>query len=76
MTEAEAVAEAGRCLRCGCSTTCGLCARICSSFAVAPDEKSGQERINREKCHACGMCAQLCPNRNIEIVAETTGCGR
>ncbi len=72
MTEAEAVAEASRCLRCGCSVTCGLCARVCSSFAIAPEGNGRQERIDRQKCHACGMCAQLCPNRNIEIVAETT----
>jgi formate dehydrogenase major subunit len=71
MTEAEAIAEASRCLRCGCSVTCGLCERICSSFAVSLDDGTQQERIDRKKCHACGMCAQLCPNRNIEIVAET-----
>jgi NADPH-dependent glutamate synthase beta subunit-like oxidoreductase/dihydroorotate dehydrogenase len=71
MSEAEAVAEAARCLRCGCSVTCGLCHRICSSFAISL-EKDGYD-IAKDKCHACGMCAQLCPNRNIEIVAEETG---
>ena len=70
MSEVEAVAEAARCLRCGCSTTCGLCHRICSSFAISL-EKDGYA-IAKDKCHACGMCAQLCPNRNIEIVAEET----
>ena len=69
MTEAEAVAEASRCLRCGCSVTCGLCERICSSFAVSGEE-DGYE-IDKEKCHACGMCVQLCPTRNIELVTET-----
>jgi len=72
MTEAEAVAEATRCLRCGCSVTCGLCERICSSFAISLDERTQQEKIDREKCHACGMCVQLCPNKNIELVTETT----
>ena len=71
MTEAEAVAEATRCLRCGCSVSCGLCERICSSFAISLDEHTQQDIIDREKCHACGMCVQLCPNKNIELVAET-----
>ena len=70
MTEAEAVAEAGRCLTCGCSVTCGLCERICSSFAISLDEGTQQEQIDRKKCHACGMCVQLCPNRNIEMLVE------
>jgi NADPH-dependent glutamate synthase beta subunit-like oxidoreductase len=70
MTEAEAIAEAARCLRCGCSETCGLCHRVCSSFAISL-EKDGFD-IAKDKCHACGLCAQLCPNKNIEIVAEET----
>lgn len=72
MTEAEAIAEASRCLRCGCSVSCGLCERICSSFAIKLHEDTQQERIDRKKCHACGMCVQLCPNRNIELVTETS----
>ncbi len=71
MSEAEAVMEAARCLRCGCSVTCGLCARICSSFAIALE--GANYVIDKEKCHACGMCAQLCPNKNIEIVAAKAG---
>jgi len=69
MTEAEAIAEAARCLRCGCSVTCGLCQRICSSFAVSLVD--GRYLIDKEKCHGCGMCVQLCPNNNIEMVIET-----
>ena len=71
MTEAEAIAEASRCLNCGCTAACGLCQRICSSFAVSLDPHTRQEQIDTEKCHACGMCVQLCPNKNIELVAET-----
>ncbi len=66
MSEAEAVAEAARCLRCGCTITCGLCGRICSSFAISLENDSYV--ISEEKCHACGMCVQLCPNQNIELV--------
>jgi len=68
MSEAEAVAEAARCLRCGCAVTCGLCERICSSFAISLE--GDVYSIDKEKCHACGMCVQLCPNQNIEMVRE------
>jgi NADPH-dependent glutamate synthase beta subunit-like oxidoreductase len=73
MTEAEAVAEAGRCLKCGCSVTCGLCKRICSSFAIHYEGELDGYVIDKDKCHACGMCAQLCPNRNIEIIEAPAG---
>jgi formate dehydrogenase major subunit len=67
LTEEEAVKEASRCLVCGCGEGCGLCFRICSSFAV---ERQGNDafRINEEKCVACGMCFRRCPNQNIEMV--------
>lgn len=67
LTEAEAVAEAQRCLNCGCGEGCGLCASICSEFAihvVAPDVWE----INKDECVACGMCFNRCPNKNIEMV--------
>jgi len=67
LTEAEAVAESQRCLNCGCGEGCGLCASICSEFAihlVAPDTWE----INRDECVACGMCFNRCPNKNIEMV--------
>jgi len=66
MTEEEAVAEAQRCLNCGCGAGCQLCARICNAFAVSVE--GDQVIFDEEKCHACGMCMHLCPNENIEIV--------
>jgi NADPH-dependent glutamate synthase beta subunit-like oxidoreductase len=71
MTEEEAVAEAKRCLNCGCGEGCGLCATICNQFAIhlkAPD----QWEINSEECVACGMCYNRCPNGNIEIIDKHT----
>jgi NADPH-dependent glutamate synthase beta subunit-like oxidoreductase/ferredoxin len=67
LTEAEAVEEASRCLGCGCGAGCGLCARICSHFAVS---RQGADcfQIDEEKCVACGMCFRRCPNQNIEMV--------
>jgi len=67
MTEAEAIAEASRCLNCGCGEGCQLCKTICTDFApeiIAPDTM----HICKEDCVACGMCYNRCPNGNIEMV--------
>jgi NAD-dependent dihydropyrimidine dehydrogenase PreA subunit len=66
MTEDEARSEAARCLNCGCGVACGVCYRVCMSMAIK--EVDGRYVIDREKCHACGMCFQRCPNKNIEMV--------
>ena len=65
-TDEEAVAEASRCLSCGCSAGCAICAQLCNAFAV----KVEGERVvfDEDKCHACGMCMRRCPNKNIEII--------
>ena len=67
MTEAEALAEAARCLNCGCGEGCQLCKTICTDFAP---EVAGTDtmHIRKEECVACGMCFNRCPNGNIEMV--------
>ncbi len=67
MTEAEAIAEAARCLNCGCGEGCQLCKTICTDFAP---EVAGVDTMNirKEECVACGMCFNRCPNGNIEMV--------
>jgi NADPH-dependent glutamate synthase beta subunit-like oxidoreductase len=67
LTEEEAVAEAQRCLNCGCGEGCGICATICSDFAIHLKSPDVWE-VNREECVACGMCYNMCPNKNIEMV--------
>ena len=67
LTEEEAVQEASRCLSCGCGAGCGLCARLCSNFAV-DSEGADAWCIDEEKCAACGMCFRRCPNQNVEMV--------
>ena len=67
MTEAEAVKEASRCLNCGCGEGCQLCKTICTDFAPEIIDADTMH-IRSEKCVACGMCFNRCPNGNIEMV--------
>ena len=67
MTEAEAIAEATRCLNCGCGEGCQLCKTICTDFAPEIIDQDTMN-IRSEKCVACGMCYNRCPNGNIEMV--------
>ncbi len=67
MTAAEAVKEASRCLNCGCGEGCQLCKTICTDFAPEICDVDTM-RIKSEKCVACGMCFNRCPNGNIEMV--------
>ena len=65
-TDDEAVAEASRCLACGCGAGCAICAQICSAFAIKVE--GDRVVLDEDKCHACGMCMSRCPNKNIEII--------
>ncbi len=67
LSEDEAVREAERCLNCGCGEGCQLCKTICCEFAPAV-VVADTMKIQKELCAACGMCAQRCPNGNIEMV--------
>ncbi len=67
LTEEEAVEEASRCLKCGCGEGCQLCKTICSEFAIYNHENDKIE-IHGDECVACGMCYNLCPNKNIEMI--------
>ena len=67
MTAAEAVKEASRCLNCGCGEGCQLCKTICTDFAPEVADTDTMH-IRSEKCVACGMCFNRCPNGNIEMV--------
>ena len=66
MTAAEAVKEAERCLNCGCGEGCQLCKTICTDFAPEIVDADTMH-IRSEKCVACGMCFNRCPNGNIEM---------
>lgn len=67
LTLEEAIAEASRCLNCGCGEGCQLCKTICCEFA--PDiTEPDMLGIDPETCVACGMCYLRCPLQNIEMV--------
>ena len=53
MTEAEALAEAARCLNCGCGEGCQLCKTICTDFAPEISD-TDTVHIRKEECVACG----------------------
>lgn len=58
LTEQQAVAEASRCLACGCGVGCGLCQRVCIYDGV--EQIYDKYRIN-DRCDGCGLCPERCP---------------
>ena len=62
-SEAQARAEASRCLFCG---MCGSC-KSCLDLFGCPAFKLGEESpvIEPSLCLSCGVCAQFCPNEAI-----------
>lgn len=67
MTEEEAVEEASRCLKCGCGEGCQVCKNLCTDFAIHVSADDTM-KIHGGKCVACGMCYNMCPNGNIEMI--------
>jgi len=65
-TYEEAVAEARRCLNCGCGEGCLLCVDLCNSFAVS--HVDGMLCIDEVECVGCGVCVWRCPNDNLVMV--------
>jgi len=58
--------EAKRCLRCGCGEGCGVCQGLCTEFAISYNREN-QITIDQNRCVACGMCYNCCPNKNIQM---------
>ena len=65
-SEGQAMAEAARCLACGCGEGCGLCEKVCLHAAIS--KEMGFEKVDPEKCEGCGLCVSLCRNATIDLV--------
>ena len=66
LTVEQAVKEASRCFACGCGAGCEKCVELCKMFANKLDEE-GRIVVDKDKCVACGMCIQMCPNKTLEM---------
>ncbi len=67
LTEQQAVKEACRCFACGCGAGCEKCVDACRMFVYKVD-KNGRLMVEKDKCVACGVCVQLCPNKTLEMI--------
>jgi NADPH-dependent glutamate synthase beta subunit-like oxidoreductase/Pyruvate/2-oxoacid:ferredoxin oxidoreductase delta subunit len=72
LLEAQAVAEAKRCMSCGQCFECDNCVVYCPQVAVfkVPKAKSTTGRYvdtNYNKCIGCHICAEVCPTGYIQM---------
>lgn len=77
-TDAEARAEAQRCLRCDICIRCGACDQVCREgvqvHALGFSQISTTERLltdygrPSERCITCGACALACPTGAMELI--------
>jgi Pyruvate/2-oxoacid:ferredoxin oxidoreductase delta subunit len=61
MNEAEALAEAARCMSCGMCMDCETCWMYCSKNCFVKLPKGEHYKIKLELCNGCGKCAESCP---------------
>ena len=66
----EARNEAERCFSCGTCNECDNCWLYCPEMAVK--KKDGEYEIDYDFCKGCGICANECPRRVIDVVPEGT----
>ena len=69
LTEEQAIAEAKRCLACGCGVGCGLCREVCIYEAIRTE--GDKHEVDSKRCDGCGLCAHRCPSLNISMVPVT-----
>lgn len=72
LLEAQAVAEAKRCMSCGLCFECDNCVVYCPQVAVfkVPKAKSTTGRYvdtNYDRCIGCHICADVCPTGYIQM---------
>ena len=66
--QAQAIAEAKRCLSCGMCFECDTCWQYCQEQAIQkPVEKGSPYRFKLEFCTGCKKCAESCPCGYLEM---------
>ena len=68
LSEADALAEAKRCMSCGMCMDCETCWMFCSNNCFATLPKGEHYKIKLELCNGCQKCAQECPCGYIDMV--------
>ena len=72
LSEAEAIAEAKRCMSCGMCFECDNCVVYCPQIAVkrVPKKESTMGRYvytDYDRCIGCHICADVCPTGYIQM---------
>ncbi|OIQ90514.1 glutamate synthase [NADPH] small chain [mine drainage metagenome] len=72
LTEAEAIAEAKRCMSCGMCFECDNCVVYCPQIAVkrVPKKEATTGRYvytDYDRCIGCHICADVCPTGYIQM---------
>ncbi|MEJ2009955.1 MAG: FAD-dependent oxidoreductase, partial [Acidobacteriota bacterium] len=68
LSEADAMAEAKRCMSCGMCMDCETCWMFCTNNCFVKLPKGEHYKIKLELCNGCQKCAQECPCGYIEMV--------
>lgn len=74
ITEAEFLAEAGRCYSCGSCFGCEQCSMFCTPGCFTKLEEVGPGiyfTLNLDACEECGKCVEVCPCGFLEITRPT-----
>ncbi len=68
LSEAEALAEAKRCMSCGMCMDCETCWMYCTNSCFVKLPKGEHYRIKLEVCNGCKKCAEECPCGYIDLI--------
>lgn len=67
LTDADAQAEAKRCMSCGLCMDCETCWMYCTNSCFVKLPKGEHYRVKLELCNGCQKCAQECPCGYIDM---------
>jgi NADPH-dependent glutamate synthase beta subunit-like oxidoreductase/Pyruvate/2-oxoacid:ferredoxin oxidoreductase delta subunit len=67
LSEAEALAEAKRCMSCGMCMDCETCWMYCTNSCFVKLPKGEHYKIKLEVCNGCKKCSEECPCGYIDM---------